>query len=35
MGAAGIGERLPMGSKPEYILRHVDVPLLLIRAHED
>jgi nucleotide-binding universal stress UspA family protein len=35
MGAAGIGKRLPMGSKPEYILRHVDVPLLLIRAHED
>lgn len=33
MGAVGIAKRLPVGSKAEYVLRHTDVPLLLIKAH--
>jgi nucleotide-binding universal stress UspA family protein len=32
MGAVGIAKRFPMGSKAEYVLRHVDVPLLLVKA---
>ena len=35
MGAAGIAKRIPIGSKAEYVLRHVDVPLLLLRAKDD
>jgi nucleotide-binding universal stress UspA family protein len=31
MGAAGIARRIPIGSKAEYVLRHVDVPLLLVK----
>jgi nucleotide-binding universal stress UspA family protein len=31
MGAAGIGKRDPIGSKVEYVLGHVQVPVLLIR----
>lgn len=31
MGAVGIARRIPIGSKAEYVLRHADVPLLLIR----
>lgn len=30
MGAAGITRRFPMGSRAEYVLRHCEVPLLLI-----
>ena len=30
MGAAGIGRRAPIGSKTEYVIREVDVPVLLI-----
>jgi nucleotide-binding universal stress UspA family protein len=32
MGAVGIARRIPIGSKAEYVLRHVDVPLLLVKA---
>ena len=32
MGASGMGRRDPIGSKAEYVLRHADVPLMLIRA---
>ncbi|HVE70773.1 MAG TPA: universal stress protein [Thermoanaerobaculia bacterium] len=36
MGAAGITKRIPLGSKAEYVLRHIDVPVLLLRAkHEE
>jgi nucleotide-binding universal stress UspA family protein len=35
MGAAGIARRIPIGSKAEYVLRHVDLPLVLIRAKEE
>jgi nucleotide-binding universal stress UspA family protein len=35
MGAAGITKRIPFGSKAEYVLRHVDVPVLLLRAKEE
>ena len=31
MGAVGIARRIPIGSKAEALLRHIDVPLLLIR----
>jgi len=31
MGAVGITKRIPIGSKAEYVLRHVDIPLLLIK----
>ncbi|HEV7238042.1 MAG TPA: universal stress protein [Thermoanaerobaculia bacterium] len=31
MGAVGITKRFPIGSKAEYVLRHVDVPLLLVK----
>lgn len=31
MGSIGIARRLPIGSKAEYVLRHSNVPLLLIR----
>jgi nucleotide-binding universal stress UspA family protein len=31
MGSIGIAKRLPIGSKAEYVLRHSNVPLLLIR----
>ena len=31
MGAVGIAKALPLGSKAEYVLRHVDVPLVLIK----
>lgn len=34
MGAAGIARRLPLGSKSEYVLRHVDVPVVLLRAKD-
>lgn len=32
MGAVGIARRIPIGSKAEYVLRHVDVPLLLVKS---
>ena len=31
MGAVGITKRIPIGSKAEYVLRHVDIPLLLLK----
>lgn len=31
MGSVGIARRFPLGSKAEYLLRHSDVPVLLIR----
>lgn len=31
MGAVGITRRIPIGSKAEYVLRHVDVPLVLVK----
>ncbi len=30
MGSHGITRRIPLGSKAEYVLRHVDTPVLLI-----
>lgn len=30
MGAHGIARRIPMGSKAEYVLRHSEVPLVLV-----
>ena len=35
MGAVGIASRFPMGSKAEHVLRHVRVPLLLVKAEEE
>lgn len=32
MGAVGIARRIPIGSKAEYVLRHADVPLLLVKG---
>ena len=34
MGAVGIARRIPIGSKAEYVLRHSEVPLVLVRAKE-
>jgi nucleotide-binding universal stress UspA family protein len=34
MGAAGMGRRAPIGSKTEFVIREVDVPLLLIHDRE-
>lgn len=31
MGAVGITRRIPLGSKADYVLRHVDVPVLLVK----
>lgn len=31
MGAMGITKRFPMGSKADYVLRHSDAPLLLVK----
>ena len=31
MGAVGITRRIPIGSKADYVLRHADVPLLLVK----
>ena len=31
MGAVGITKRIPIGSKAEYVLRHADIPLLLLK----
>jgi nucleotide-binding universal stress UspA family protein len=31
MGSVGITKRLPIGSKAEYVLRHTNVPVVLIR----
>jgi nucleotide-binding universal stress UspA family protein len=31
MGSVGITRRLPLGSKTEYVMRHCNVPLVLIR----
>lgn len=35
MGSYGITRRIPLGSKAEYVLRHVDVPVVLIRDREE
>jgi nucleotide-binding universal stress UspA family protein len=32
MGASGVARRFPMGSKTDYVLRHTDVPMLLVKA---
>jgi nucleotide-binding universal stress UspA family protein len=34
MGSHGITRRIPLGSKAEHVLRHVDLPVLLIRSRE-
>ena len=31
MGSHGIARRIPLGSKAEYVIRHVELPVLLIR----
>ena len=30
MGSTGVGRRLPLGSKTEYIMRHSDVPIVVV-----
>jgi len=35
MGAVGIARAFPMGSKAEYVLRHADVPLVLIKPRPE
>ncbi len=35
MGATGIGRVLPLGSSSEYVLRHADVPVVLLGGNED
>lgn len=32
MGSVGIARRIPFGSKAEYVIRHCDVPVVLLRA---
>jgi nucleotide-binding universal stress UspA family protein len=32
MGSTGIAKRLPIGRKAEYVLRHSDVPVLLVKG---
>jgi len=34
MGSVGIARRIPFGSKAEYVIRHIDVPLVLLRPKE-
>jgi nucleotide-binding universal stress UspA family protein len=34
MGAVGITRRIPLGSKADYVLRHVDVPVLLVKEEK-
>jgi nucleotide-binding universal stress UspA family protein len=34
MGSTGITRRIPIGSKTEYVIRHVELPLLLIHGKE-
>lgn len=34
MGSVGIAKRFPFGSKAEYVIRHCDVPLVLLRPKE-
>ncbi len=34
MGAAGIGKRDPIGRRTENLIRHVDVPVMLIRDRQ-
>lgn len=33
MGSVGITRTVPLGSKAEHVLRHVHVPVLLVRGH--
>ena len=32
MGSNGIARRMPIGSKTEYVIRHCDVPVVVLRA---
>ena len=32
MGSSGIGSRLPIGSKTEFVIRHSQIPVLVIHA---
>lgn len=35
MGAVGITKHFPVGSKAEYVLRHIDVPVLLVKEEQE
>jgi len=35
MGSVGVAKRIPFGSKAEYVIRHIDVPVVLLRPKSD